>query len=124
MRAAGDRPDGVRLRTLIVMLWRAGLRISEALALAETDLDRRRGAVIVRRGKGGRRREIGMDRWAWEQIEPSRAIRCTHPPSWGDAVPDSWTDRGPQVGGIGRPQAANGVAADDLIQADGAAAFG
>jgi site-specific recombinase XerD len=79
MRAAGDRPDGVRLRTLIVMLWRAGLRIGEALALAETDLDRRRGAVIVRRGKGGRRREIGMDRWAWEQIEPWLAIRCTLP---------------------------------------------
>ena len=32
MRAAGDRPDGLRLRGLIVVLWRAGLRISEALA--------------------------------------------------------------------------------------------
>lgn len=41
MRAAGDGPDGTRLRALIVILWRAGLRISEALALAETDLDRR-----------------------------------------------------------------------------------
>ena len=33
MRAVGDRPDGHRLRALIVLLWRAGLRISEALAL-------------------------------------------------------------------------------------------
>jgi hypothetical protein len=33
MQAAGDDADGVRLRGLIVMLWRAGLRISEALAL-------------------------------------------------------------------------------------------
>jgi site-specific recombinase XerC len=32
MRAAGDRPHGDRVRGLIVILWRAGLRISEALA--------------------------------------------------------------------------------------------
>jgi integrase len=50
MRAAGDDPDGVRLRGLIVVLWRAGLRISEALALAESDLDRVRGAIQVRHG--------------------------------------------------------------------------
>ena len=35
MRAAGDGPYAVRLRALIVILWRSGLRISEALALAE-----------------------------------------------------------------------------------------
>jgi integrase len=44
MRAAGDSPDGVRLRGVIVVLWRAGLRISEALALNESDLDSERGA--------------------------------------------------------------------------------
>jgi site-specific recombinase XerD len=59
MRVAGERPDGLRLRALIVLLWRAGLRIGEALALAETDLNRSRGAVLVRRGKGGKRREAG-----------------------------------------------------------------
>jgi len=62
VRAAGDGADGARLRALIVILWRAGLRIGEALDLAETDLDASRGAVLVRRGKGGRRREVGMDR--------------------------------------------------------------
>jgi site-specific recombinase XerD len=46
-----------------VVLWRAGLRISEALALAERDLEPGRGAMLVRRGKGGRRREVGMDDW-------------------------------------------------------------
>jgi len=65
MRAAGEQPEGVRLRGVIVVLWRAGLRISEAHALAETDLDADRGAVMVRAGKGGRRREVGMDRWAF-----------------------------------------------------------
>src|SRR3954452_16530652 len=38
MRCAGGTPYGVRTSTLIVLLWRAGLRISEALALAESDL--------------------------------------------------------------------------------------
>ena len=47
MRAAGDSPDGVRLRGMIVVLWRAGLRISEALALNESDLDSERGASVV-----------------------------------------------------------------------------
>jgi site-specific recombinase XerC len=44
--------------------------ISEALALAESGLHRASGGVLVRRGKGGKRREVGMDRWAWEQVEP------------------------------------------------------
>jgi integrase len=50
MRSVSDRSDGHRLRALIVLLWRAGLRISKALALQESDLDRSRGAVLVRRG--------------------------------------------------------------------------
>jgi integrase len=49
--------------------------MSEALALQESDLDRTRGAVLVRRGKGGKRREVGMDRWVWEQLEPWLSIR-------------------------------------------------
>jgi integrase len=56
MRTAGEGRHGRRLRGLIVVLWRAGLRIHEALALNEPDLDRRRGSLLVRRGKGGRRR--------------------------------------------------------------------
>jgi integrase len=49
-----------------VILWRAGLRIQEALSLGEADLDQRRGSLIVRHGKGGRRREVGMDAWGWQ----------------------------------------------------------
>lgn len=69
MRAAGHRADGVRLRALIVILWRASVRIGEVLDLAETDLDVSRAAVLVGRGKGGRRREVGMDRWAWSELD-------------------------------------------------------
>ena len=79
MRYAGDGVHGRRLRGLIVVLWRAGLRICEALALAEADLDARRGSLLVRRGKGGRRREVGMDDWAWEQLEPWLQARLKLP---------------------------------------------
>jgi integrase len=70
MRHAGTSLHAARLRALIVVLWRAGLRIHEALALGEAYLDQRRGSVLVRRGEGGRRREVGMDDWAWERLQP------------------------------------------------------
>jgi integrase len=70
MRAAGHAAHGRRLRALNVLLSLAGLRSQEALALTEADLDHRRGSVLVRRGKGGRRREVGMDAWGWEELEP------------------------------------------------------
>jgi site-specific recombinase XerD len=79
MRAAGETVHGQRLRGLIVLVWRAGLRISEARALAEPDLDPRRGAVLVRRGEGGRRREVGMDDRAWEQLQPRLNARLQLP---------------------------------------------
>ena len=79
MRAAGDRAYGRRLRGLIVILWRAGLRIQEALALAEADLDHRRGALLVRRGKGGRRREVGTDAWGWQELQPWLELRLQLP---------------------------------------------
>jgi integrase len=79
MRAAVDDADAVRLRGLIVVLWRAGLRISEALALTESDLDPARGAILIRHGKGGKRREVGMDRWGWEQLDAWLQLRAALP---------------------------------------------
>jgi site-specific recombinase XerD len=79
MRSAGATAYGRRLRGLIVLLWRAGLRINEALALGEADLDHRRSALLVRRGKGGRRRQVGMNEWAWEQLESWTALRLALP---------------------------------------------
>jgi site-specific recombinase XerD len=69
MRCAGETAYGLRARALVVLLWRAGLRISEALALAESDLDVATGGVLVRRGKGGKRRQVGMDRWGWQHMQ-------------------------------------------------------
>ena len=79
MRHTADDRHGGRLRAMIIVLWRAGLRVQEALALAEHDLDRRRGSLLVRNGKGGRRREVGMDEWGWEQLRPWLAARAALP---------------------------------------------
>src|SRR3954463_5975215 len=79
MRCCDEGEHGARARALIVILWRAGLRIQEALDLNELDLDRRRGSVLVRRGKGGRRREVGMDDWGFEQLDPWLTVRRTMP---------------------------------------------
>jgi site-specific recombinase XerD len=72
------RPSGgtssttaARLSGLIVVLWRAGLRI-EVLSLLESDLDQRRGSVLVRHGKNDCRREVGMDAWGCSALEPCR----------------------------------------------------
>jgi site-specific recombinase XerD len=79
MRHAADDRHGRRVRAMIVVLWRAGLRIQEALELAEHDLDERRGSLLVRNGKAGRRREVGMDAWGWEQLRPWLAARVGLP---------------------------------------------
>ena len=79
MRHARNDSHGFRLRAMIVMLWRGGLRVQEALALSEQDLDPRRGSVLVRRGKGGRRREVGMDAWGWENLPPWLSKRLRLP---------------------------------------------
>jgi integrase len=79
IRYAGHCRDGARLNGLIVILWRAGLRINEALSLTETDLDQRRGSILVRQGKNDRRREVGMDAWGWSALAPWLAERATLP---------------------------------------------
>jgi site-specific recombinase XerD len=79
MRHARDVRYGNRLNGLIVVLWRAGLRINEALSLTETDLDERRGSILVRHGKNDRRREVGMDAWGWTALQPWLSMRETLP---------------------------------------------
>lgn len=57
MRQAGPGRHGARLRGLIVVLWRSGLRIQEALSLSERDLDRNAAlwwCVMARAGDAAR----------------------------------------------------------------------
>ena len=60
-RCSRRAPTGVRNRALIAVLWRCGLRIGEALALRAKDFDPDAGTLVVQRGKGGKRRVVGVD---------------------------------------------------------------
>lgn len=62
LKACSQRaPTGVRNRALIAVLWRSGLRISEALSLELRDLDLEAGTLWVRHGKGDKSRTVGLD---------------------------------------------------------------
>jgi site-specific recombinase XerD len=70
IRACSSRaPTGIRNRALLVLLYRGGLRITEALRLHPKDLDRAAGTVTVLRGKGDKRRTIGLDPGAFALVE-------------------------------------------------------
>jgi site-specific recombinase XerD len=70
MRQAGESGYGMRMRALIAILWRAGLRCQEALSLTEADIDQKRGAILVRHGKFGKRRLTGIDDWGLQILQP------------------------------------------------------
>ncbi|MGI8592761.1 MAG: tyrosine-type recombinase/integrase, partial [Solirubrobacteraceae bacterium] len=70
LRACSSRaPTGIRNRALIAVLYRGGLRISEALALLPKDVDSAQGTLTVLHGKGDRRRTVGMDPAAFALLE-------------------------------------------------------
>jgi site-specific recombinase XerD len=70
VKACSNRaPTGIRNRALIVVLYRGGLRISEALQLTPKDANRAAGTVTILRGKGGKRRTIGLDPGAFAVLE-------------------------------------------------------
>jgi site-specific recombinase XerD len=76
IRACSHRaPTGVRNRALIALLWRGGLRISEALDLHPKDVDVDAGTVVVQRGKGGKRRVVGLDAGAMALVSRWMAVR-------------------------------------------------
>lgn len=70
MDACPDTGAWRRMRALIALLWRSGLRIQEALDLVEADLNPDAGTVTVRCGKGGKRRISAMDPYGFSQVIP------------------------------------------------------
>ncbi len=62
-------PTGIRNRALLAVLYRAGLRIAEALALKPKDVDHDAGTITVLHGKGGKRRVVGIDDGALALVE-------------------------------------------------------
>src|SRR3954451_302237 len=96
MRAAGDGPHGRRLRGLIVVLWRAGLRIQECALPGEADLDQRRGSL-----RSATARAAAAAKSAW-----TRGDGTNYSPGWTPVssfrravVPASSTER--HAGGTG-----------------------
>jgi site-specific recombinase XerD len=60
---------GIRNRALVTILYRAGLRIAEALALKASDIDPARGTIRVLRGKGCKPRTVGLDSGAMASVQ-------------------------------------------------------
>ena len=54
-------PVALRNRALIALMYRAGLRVSEALGLSPKDVDLETGTVRVLHGKGDVSRTVGLD---------------------------------------------------------------
>jgi site-specific recombinase XerD len=69
LAACGRGYAGCRDRAAYVMMYRAGLRIAEVIALLPKDVDVRGGFVTVLHGKGDRRRTIPLDPQACAVVE-------------------------------------------------------
>lgn len=69
LRHCGRGLTGIRNRAIIAVLWRAGLRASEALSIAPKDVDVRASTIRILKGKGGKARTVGLDPEALEFIE-------------------------------------------------------
>jgi integrase len=86
LAAASTRSSsGIRLRALIGVMYGAGLRISEALALRPKDVDSQECTVRVLNGKGGKSRVVGIDPRscalleAWLERRRSLGLNGRHP---------------------------------------------
>jgi len=103
MRQAGQARYAARRNGLIVVLWRAAQRIHEALFLMESDLDPRRGSILIKHGKGDRRRDVDMDAWAWSATGAWLAERANLPAGplfcviVGPTRGHRWSDRAAQL---------------------------
>ena len=62
--ASARYSSGVRLRAIIAVMFGAGLRLGEVLALYPRDVDLCRGHIRVRHGKGNKSRLVGIDPYA------------------------------------------------------------
>ena len=96
LQACSSRaPTGIRNRALITVLYRCGLRISEALALEPKDVNPKEGSIRVLHGKGDRARTVGMDPESFVSV-------------------DRWLDRRSALGFNGRRRLFCTLAGDPL----------
>jgi site-specific recombinase XerD len=89
-------PTGIRNRSLLTVLHRDGLWISEALALRAADVAPARCTVGVRANQGGKARTVGL------HADAMAAVQC-----WADARGAAGIRRGPLFCTlVGRPVSA------------------
>jgi len=60
-QCSSSAPTGIRNRALISVMYRAGLRVAEVLAMRAADVDPERGTLRVLHGKGDEARTVGLD---------------------------------------------------------------
>ncbi len=89
VEACGNTWAGRRDAALIVLMYRSGLRVGEALALRACDIDAQRSSIRVLNGKGGKARTVGIDAsglrpvmaWAADRhalgFDPGGPLFCT-----------------------------------------------
>jgi integrase len=70
----GNGPLAVRNRALISLMWRSGLRVSEALSLRPSDVHA--GTINVRNGKGQKQRTATYDSRAVGYLSAWEAVRA------------------------------------------------
>ena len=75
-RCSTKAPSAIRNQALIVILWRAGLRCSEALNLLPRDVDLEAGTILVREGKNRKARLVGIDPMGASVVERWLAKRA------------------------------------------------
>lgn len=66
---------GIRNRAIIAVLWRAGVRCAELLALTPRDVDFERGIISVIDGKGGKDRTVFVDFTTLEVLQQWLAVK-------------------------------------------------
>lgn len=69
-----SKPSGVRDRALLVVLYRAGLRISEALDLMPKDVSVKESTLRILHGKGDKARLVALDPRAMQELNTWRKL--------------------------------------------------
>ena len=71
------RVDSPRYRAILMLIYAAGLRISEAVCMRPRDLEPERGLLRVRRGKGRKERVVMLSEVALEEIRSYRELESS-----------------------------------------------
>lgn len=75
LKACSAGPTGQRNRAAIAVMYRAGLRVSEMLALKASDINADAGTIRVLHGKGNRARVMGIDQGTLAMVQVWTAAR-------------------------------------------------